>query len=97
MLIHEAIIWPGTPLAGIWPMNINNAVLLINKIQIYYYSTTESWKEGLSPMKIFYGYIDPGKDERIHTLQRSILWVLPAYVLNSVLRDGSKIPKGQPI
>ena len=48
-------------------------------------------------MKIFYGHTDPGKDELIHTIQRSILWVLPAYVLNSVLRDGSKIPKGQPI
>ena len=95
-MIHEALTWPGAPLAGIWPMKINNAVLLINKIQIYYYSTTESWKEGLSPMKIFYGYTDPGKDERIHTLQRSILWVLPAYVLNSVLCDGAKIPKEHP-
>ena len=47
-------------------------------------------------MKIFYGYIDPGKDELIHTLQRSILWVLPAYVLNSVLCDGAKIPKEHP-
>ena len=77
-------------------MKLNNAALLLNKIMIYDLSTTESWKEGLSPMKIFYGYTDPGKDERIHTLQRSILWVLPAYVLNSVLRDGAKIPKEHP-
>ena len=47
-------------------------------------------------MKIFYGYIDPGKDELIHTLQWSILLILPAYVLNSVLRDGAKIPKEHP-
>ena len=76
-------------------MKLNNAALLLNKIMIYDLSTTESWKEGLSPMKIFYGYTDPGKDERIHTLQRSILWVLPAYVLNLFVRDGGNIPKRQ--
>ena len=77
-------------------MKINNAVLLINKIQIYYYSTTESWKEGFSPMKIIYGSNDPGKDELIRNLQWSILWVFPTYVLNSVLRDSGEIPKWQP-
>ena len=94
-MIHEAITWPGTPLSGICPMKLNNSALLIKTIQIYYYSTTESWKEGFSPMKIFYGSTDPGKDELIHTLQRSILWVLPAYVLNLFLRDGGNIPKWQ--
>ena len=77
-------------------MKLNNAALLLNKVLIYDLSTNESRKEGFSPMNIFYEYTDPGKDERIHTLQRSILWVLPAYVLNSVLRDGAKIPKEHP-
>ena len=95
-MIHEEITWPGTPLSGIWPMKLNNAALPPNKILIYYLSTTESRKEGFSPMKILYGSNDTGKDELIHTLQWSILWVFPAYVLNSVLRDGGEIPKWQP-
>ena len=77
-------------------MKLNNAALLIKTIQIYYYSTTESWKEGFSPMKIFYGSNDPGKDELIRNLQWSILWVFLAYVVNSVLRCGGNIPKWHP-
>ena len=47
-------------------------------------------------MEIFYGSTDPGKDELIHTLQRSILWVLHDYVINSVLLDGGNIPRWHP-
>ena len=73
-------------------MALEHAPHLHNTIPRYDSSITEPVQEGFSLMGVFSGTNDPYKDERIHPICWSRVWVFPTYVLYPVLCDYGNIP-----
>ena len=83
MMLHAAIHWPEMADPTFWPMAVQHAVFLWNKMP-----TVET---GLSPHDIFTRSRWPqSKFHDVHT------WGCPVYVLAKTLADGKKIPRWQP-
>ena len=83
MMLHAAIHWPEMADPSFWPMAVQHAVFLWNKMP-----TVET---GLSPHDIFTRSRWPqSKFHDIHT------WGCPVYVLAKTIADGKKIPRWQP-
>ena len=82
MMLHSAIHWPEMADPTFWPMAVQHAVFLWNKMP-----ATET---GLSPNDIFTRSRWPqSKFHDVHT------WGCPVYVLAKTIADGKKLPRWQ--
>ena len=83
MMLHAAVHWPEMADPSFWPMAVQHAVFLWNKMPML--------ETGLLPHDIFTRSRWPqSKFHDIHT------WGCPVYVLAKTLADGKKIPRWQP-
>ena len=83
MMLHAAIRWPDSADAQLWPMCVDHAVYLYNRLP--------NPETGLSPMEILTGTKWPAaRFLDIH------VWGCPTYVLDPTLQEGKKIPKWKP-
>ena len=96
-MLHASIRWPDTPVVELWTMALEHDAHLNNTILIYGSSITEVGQEGFSPMEICSEDTEPCKDENIHPICCSRVWVCPTYFLDPVICDGENIPKWMPI
>ena len=83
MMLHAAIHWPEMADATLWPMAVDYAVYLVNRVPD---PTT-----GLSPLDIFSRTRWPQR--RLHDCH---VWGSPAYLLDKKIADGMKIPRWRP-
>jgi len=83
MLIHAAIHWPDMADTKLWPMAVQQACFIWNKMP--------SISTGLSPSDIFTRTRWP--QSKFHDLH---VWGCPVYVLDKKISDGNKIPKWKP-
>jgi len=83
MMFHAAVHWPEVADAELWPMAVDHAVYLYNRIP--------NPSSGLSPLEILSNQkISVAKYNDFH------VWGCPTYVLDPRLADGKKIPKFEP-
>ena len=83
LMIHAALCWPDISDKTLWPMALNHAAYLHNKMP--------SMDTGLSPEEVWSS--SKSSNSAITNLHT---WGCPAYVLNPRLQDGQKIPKWSP-
>ncbi len=83
MLIHAALWWPTSHNLSLWPLCLEHAVYIWNRIP--------DKTDGLSPEEKWTGV----KSDH-HELRRLHPWGCPAYVLKPTLQDGKKLPKWKP-
>jgi hypothetical protein len=83
MLLHAAIHWPEEILLDLWPLAMDYAVWIWNRM-----SRKES---GLAPVEIFCGAT---LDKTI--LHNTHIFGCPAYMLDPKIQDGKKLPRWQP-
>ena len=83
MMIHAAIHWPEVSDASLWPMTVQHAAYLYNRVP--------DPSTGLAPVDIFTRQCWP--QSWSHDLQ---VWGCPIYVLDKTLADGNKIGKWKP-
>ena len=83
MMLHSAIHWPDVADPALWPMAVNHAVFLYNRIP--------DPSTGFSPLDIFSRTRWPLKN-----LTNMHVWGCPVYVLDKRMIDGKKIPRWKP-
>ena len=82
-MFHAALRWPAKFDKSLWPLAMSHAVHLHNH--------TPKQHDGLAPIEIW------TRSKSTHThLVNAHPWGVPAYVLNSKLQDGFKIPRFDP-
>ena len=80
MMLHAAAYWPEMADATLWPLAVQYAVYIYNRVP--------NPETGLSPLDIFSGSRQPQRQLRdLH------VWGCPAYTLNKDLADGKKIKR----
>jgi hypothetical protein len=79
-MLHAAIHWPDMADATLWPLAVDYAVHIFNRIP--------NRETGLSPLDLFTGTRQPLR--RLHDLH---VWGSPAYLLDKRIADGKKIPR----
>ena len=82
MLIHSALRWPAAHDLTLWPLCLQHAVYIWNKLP---------GADGLSPEEKWTSV----KSDHRH-LRQLHPWGCPAYVLHPTLQDGKKLPKWKP-
>ena len=83
MLLHAAIHWPEASNAALWPMAVQQAVYIWNRMPAV--------DTGLSPLDIFSRTRWPQSK-----LQDLHVWGCPVYVLHKRIADGQKLPRWTP-
>ncbi len=83
MMLHAAVHWGEMADATLWPMAVDHAVYLFNRVPD---PTT-----GLSPQDLFTQQRWPHR--RFHDMH---VWGCPAYLLDKTIADGKKIPRWKP-
>ena len=83
MMLHAACHWPGMEDATLWPLAVEYAVYLYNRVP--------DPATGLAPIDVFSGTRWPQR-----RLQETHVWGAPAYRLAKKLGDGQKIPRWEP-
>ena len=83
MMLHAAIRWPECADAQLWPMAVQYAVHIHNRLP--------NPRTGLSPLDVLSG--TKQSLDKLHDLH---VFGCPAYVLDPRISDGKKIPKWQP-
>ena len=83
MLIHSALHWSTAHDLSLWPMAMDHAIWIWNRLP---------GNDGLSPEEKFSGQKVSSHD----ALRRLHVWGAPTYVLEPRLQDGQKIPKFHP-
>ena len=83
MLLHAAIHWPQVADPSLWPMAVNHATWLWNRVPTV--------QTGLSATDLF-SRTRSDQKEFLHCH----VWGCPVYVLDKSLSDGKKIPKWKP-
>ena len=79
-MLHAAIHWPNMADATLWPLAVQYAVHIINRVP--------NPETGLSPLDVFSNQRQPTR--RLHDLH---VWGSPAYLLDKRIADGKKLPK----
>ncbi len=82
MLIHAALRWPDSHDLTLWPLCLQHAVFIWNRIPL---------EDGLSPEE---KWTSTKSDH--HHLRSLHPWGCPAYVPDPTLQDGKKLPKWKP-
>jgi hypothetical protein len=82
MMLHAAIHWPEMADATLWPLAVDYAVHVFNRVP--------NPETGLSPLDVFSNTRHPQR--RLHDLH---VWGSPAYLLDKRIADGKKIPRWQ--
>ena len=80
MMLHAAIHWPDMADATLWPLAVNYAVHIINRVP--------NPETGLAPLDVFANQRSPLR--RLHDLH---VWGCPAYLLDKRIADGKKLPR----
>ena len=83
MMHHQAIHWPDVASVALWPLAVLHAVHVLNRIP--------QSETGRSPLELFTRKTWP--HAKFHELH---VWGCPAYVLDSTLSDGKKLPRWKP-
>jgi hypothetical protein len=83
MILHAAIHWPDSVTLDLWPMAMDYAVYLWNRMP--------RQDSGLAPIELFCGV---KMDLKI--LRTARVWGCPVYVLDPMIQDGKKLPKWKP-
>lgn len=83
ILLHAAIRWPDVSDPQLWPMAVDHAVYVYNRIPDPH--------TGLSPIDILSGV--KWQVERLHDIH---VFGSPTYVLDPTLQDGKKLPRWSP-
>ena len=83
IMLHAAIHWPETADATLWPMTVQYAVYIVNRVPD---PTT-----GLSPFDIF-----TRTTFELSTLRNLHVFGCPVYALNPTISNGKKLPRWQP-
>jgi hypothetical protein len=79
-MLHAAIHWPEMADATLWPLAVDYAVYIYNRVP--------NRETGLSPLDIFSNQRQPQR-----RLQDLHVWGSPAYLLDKRIADGKKIPR----
>ena len=80
MILHAALHWPQQSNVKLWPLAMDYAVWLWNRIP--------HWKSGYSPLELFTQLKSSHVD-----LNRARIWGTLLYVLDPILQNGFKLPK----
>ncbi|MCE2996032.1 MAG: hypothetical protein LW863_10560, partial [Flammeovirgaceae bacterium] len=83
MMLHSAIHWPAVADAALWPLAVDHAVRLYNRMPDPH--------TGLSPQDVFTKI--RGKHSDFHHCH---VWGCPVYVLDKTISDGKKLPRWKP-
>ncbi len=83
MLIHASLRWPDAADASLWPIAVDYAVHVYNKMP--------NPKSGQSPLHISTGTLVPR-----YSIKDLHVWGYPCYVLDPKLQNGQKLPRWQP-
>ena len=83
MMLHAAIHWPDVADAALWPLAVQYAVFLFNRMP--------SLATGLSPHDLFTKIRWPKAD-----FKHCHVWGCPVYVLDHTISDGKKLPRWKP-
>jgi len=83
MMLHAAIHWPNMADATLWPLAVDYAVHIFNRVP--------NPHTGLSPLDVFSNTRQPQR--RLHDLH---VWGSPAYLLDKTIADGKKLPRWKP-
>ena len=83
MMIHAATHWPEMADATLWPLAVNYAVYIFNRVP--------NRETGLSALDVFTSTRQPLR--RLHDLH---VFGSPAYLLDKSIADGKKIPRWKP-
>jgi len=83
MMRHAAIHWPDATTLDLWPLAVDYAVYLWNRMP--------AKDSRMSPMELFCGC-----KTDYNVLRSARVWGCPAYVLDPKIQDGKKLPRWQP-
>ena len=83
MMLHAAIHWPDVADSTLWPLAVNQAIYLHNRVP--------NITTGIAPIDVFTKSRWPQR--HFHDLH---VWGCPVYVLEKAIADGRKIPRWQP-
>ena len=83
MMLHAALRWPDVADAQLWPMAVDHAAYLYNRLP--------NPTSGLTPLEVLSG--TKWLSSKFHDLH---VWGSPVYVLDPTLQDGKKIPRWKP-
>ena len=83
MMLHAALRWPDVADAQLWPMAVDHATYLYNRLP--------NPTSGLTPLEVLSG--TKWSASKFHDLH---VWGSPVYVLDPTLQDGKKIPRWKP-
>ena len=83
MMHHSAIHWPDVADAQLWPLAVQHAVHILNRIP--------REDSGLSPLELFTR--KTWSRDKFHQFH---VWGSPAYVLDATIADGKKLPRWKP-
>ena len=83
MMIHAAIYWPGSVSMDLWPMAVEYAT--------YIYNRMPGMNTGVAPLELITGArLNP------NDLRGMRVWGCPCYVLDPKVQDGNKLPRWVP-
>ena len=82
LLLHAACHWEHEVTSDLWPMAVDYAVYIYNRLPN---------EKGIAPIDLFTGMTAPR-----HKLRDLHKWGAPVYVLDPVLQAGKKLPRWQP-
>ena len=83
MMIHAAIYWPGSVSMDLWPMTVEYAT--------YIYNRMPGMNTGVAPLELITGArLNP------NDLRGMRVWGCPCYVLDPKVQDGNKLPRWVP-
>ena len=80
MMLHAAIHWPEMADATLWPLAVDYAVHIFNRVP--------NPETGLSPLDVFSNSRQPQR--RLHDIH---VWGSPGYLLDKRIADGKKLPR----
>ena len=80
MMLHAAVHWPDMADAKLWPLAVQYAVYIFNRVP--------NPDTGLSPLDVFTGSRHP-----LRRLQDCHVWGCPGYLLDKTVADGKKLPR----
>ena len=83
MMIHSALHWPEMSDTSLWPMAVQHAVYLWNRVP--------NERTGLAPIDVFSR--TRWNQEKLKDLH---VWGSPIYILDKTIADGKKLPRWKP-
>ena len=82
-MLHAALRWPDVADKQLWPMAVDHATYLYNRLP--------NPTSGLTPLEVLSG--TKWSASKFHDLH---VWGSPIYVLDPTLQDGKKLPRWKP-